>query len=435
MGYESSEFLGQRENTVLLEEKKDIEEKGSGEHLLARKRGFFPGLILVLVLVLALGGATWWFYMRGRVSTDDAYVMAHTASISSRIDGTVSEVLVDNDDHVSEGQVLVQLDPRDYQVAVDRVQAVVARMEADIKSEEMNIDLIERDTQGQVQVADAALREAKKQEQIKAQDMAQLEKTRLAAQADLTYARREFNRYEALYRQGSSSKEQRDNALTLFRKAEANLKGVEDEIAASKAALEASRQNTDQAIANLEIARSDLKKVAIELHRLDSLRAQKKEAQAELEEADLQLSYCTIKAPISGHIAQRSVQVGDRVQTGQPIMAVVPLHAVYVEANFKETQLERVRPGQPASIEADIYPGYVYDGRVSGIGAGTGAAFSLLPPQNATGNWIKIVQRVPVKIELNQPIPSDYPLRVGLSLNVTIDVRKPETGLPKEMAE
>jgi membrane fusion protein (multidrug efflux system) len=419
----------------LLEEKKDMDKKGSGEHSLARKRGFFPGFVIILSLGLVLGGGYWWFYMRGRVSTDDAYVMAHTASISSRINGNVSEVRVDNDEYVNEGQVLVQLDPRDYQVAVDRAQAVVARMEADIKSEGMSIDLIDHETQGQVRVAEAALREAKNQEQVKAQNMNQLEKTSLAAQADLTYAQREFDRFEALYRQGSASKQQRDNAVTLFRKAEANLKGVEDQIGASKDALEASRQNTDQATANLEIALSDRKKVAIEFQHLDSLKAQKNEAEAELEEARLQLSYCTIKAPISGHIAQRSVQVGDRIQTGQPVMAIVPLRKVYVEANFKETQLGQVRPGQSALIEADIYPGYVYHGRVSGIGAGTGAAFSLLPPQNATGNWIKIVQRVPVKIELDQPLPSEYPLRVGLSLHVTIDVRKPETGLPKEKAK
>ena len=117
--------------------------------------------------------------------------------------------------------------------------------------------------------------------------------------------------------------------------------------------------------------------------------------------------------------------MGDRVQIGQPIMAIVPLHEVYVEANFKETQLEKVRPGQSATIQADIYPGYVYRGRVTGIGAGTGAAFSLLPPQNATGNWIKIVQRIPVKIELDRPLPAEYPLRVGLSLQVTIDLREP----------
>lgn len=419
----------------MLEDKKDIEEKGSGEHPLARKRGFFPGLIIILSLGLVFGGGYYWFYLRGRVSTDDAYVMAHTASISSRVGGTISEVLADNDDHVREGQVLVQLDPRDYQVAVDKAQAVVARMEADIKSQEMNMDLVEHQTHGQFRAGDAALGEAERTAQEKVHNIDELVEKRLAAQADLTYAQREFSRYEDLYRRGTGSQETRDNALTALEKAKANLKAVEAQIASSQASFEASRQRTDQATANLGIARSDLQKVAIERQRLDSLRAQKNEAQADLEAAKLQLSYCTIKAPISGHIAQRSVQVGDRVQTGQPIMAIVPLHAVYVEANFKETQLERVRSGQPATVEADLYPGYVYHGRVSGIGAGTGAAFSLLPPQNATGNWIKIVQRVPVKIELDQPLPSEYPLRIGLSLNVTIDLRKPETGLPKEIVK
>lgn len=428
-----SEFFGHGDDTELAEEKRKIVEKSAGEHRLARKRVFFAGLVILFSLGLVFGGGYWWFYLRGRVSTDDAYVMAHVASISSRIDGTVSEVLVDNNDPVRKGQVLFQADPRDYQVAVDKALAVVARIDADIKSEEMTIELVERQTQGQFQVADATLGEAKKTEQAKVHDTDELVKKRSAAQADLTYAQREFNRYEDLYRRGAGSQETRDNALTLLEKAKANLKEVDAQIASSQATFEASRRRTDQTKANLEISRSDLKKAAVELHRLESLRAQKSAAQADLEAAKLQLSYCTIKAPISGRIAQRNVQVGDRVKTGQPIMAIVPLHAVYVEANFKETQLERVRPGQPASVEADIYPGYVYSGRVSGIGAGTGAAFSLLPPQNATGNWIKIVQRIPVKIELDQPLPAEYPLRVGLSLQVTIDLRRPE-GLAQKSA-
>ena len=428
-----SEFFGHGDDTELAEEKRKIVEKSAGEHRLARKRVFFAGLVILFSLGLVFGGGYWWFYLRGRVSTDDAYVMAHVASVSSRIDGTVSEVLVDNNDPVRKGQVLFQADPRDYQVAVDKALAVVARIDADIKSEEMTIELVERQTQGQFQVADAALGEAKKTEQAKVHDKDELVKKRSAAEADLTYAQREFNRYEDLYRRGAGSQETRDNALTVLEKAKANLKQVEAQIASSQASFEASRQRTDQTKANLEISRSDLKKAAVELHRLESLRAQKSAAQADLEAAKLQLSYCTIKAPISGRIAQRNVQVGDRVKTGQPVMAIVPLHAVYVEANFKETQLERVRPGQPASVEADIYPGYVYHGRVSGIGAGTGAAFSLLPPQNATGNWIKIVQRIPVKIELDQPLPAEYPLRVGLSLQVTIDLRRPE-GLAQKSA-
>ena len=381
-------------------------------------------LAILLLLGLVFGGGYWWVYVHGRVSTDDAYVMAHVASVSSRINGSVAEVLVDNNDPVKEGQILVRLDPMDYQVAVDKAQAVVATMDADVQSEEVTVDLVERETQGQFLVADAALAEAKKAEQAKLHDLQEVVKKRLAAQADLTYAQREFNRYEDLYRRRAGSQEMRDNALTVLEKAKASLKEVEAQIASNQASFEAASHRTAQAKDDLEIARSDLRKLALERHRLDSLRAQKKGAQADLEGARLELSYCTIKAPISGHVAQRSVQVGDRVQTGQPILAVVPLHAVFVEANFKETQLERVQPGQPASVKADIYPGYVYQGTVSGIGAGTGAAFSLLPPQNATGNWIKIVQRVPVKIELDQPPPAEYPLRVGLSLQVTIDVKK-----------
>lgn len=415
----------------MAEEQKDVEKENQEENRVGRKRGSLPGLVILISLGLIIGGAYWWFYLRGRVSTDDAYVMAHIASVSSRINGTVTEVLVDNNDPVREGQVLVQIDPRDYQVAVDKAQAVAARREADIQSEEMTIDLVERQTQGQLRVAGAAQAEARKTEQAKIHDTDELVKKRLAAEADLTYAQREFNRFEDLYRRGAGSQESRDNALTVLEKAKASLKEVEAQIASSQSSFEALGRRTDQATANLEIARSDLQKEAIERHRLDSLRAQKNEAQADIEEAKLQLSYCTIKASLSGRIAQRSVQVGDRVQIGQPVMAIVPLHEVYVEANFKETQLERVRPGQPASVEADIYPGYVYHGRVTGIGAGTGAAFSLLPPQNATGNWIKIVQRVPVKIDLDRPLPAEYPLRVGLSLHVTIDLGEPE-GLGKK---
>ena len=139
-----------------------------------------------------------------------------------------------------------------------------------------------------------------------------------------------------------------------------------------------------------------------------------------MQEARLRLSYCNITAPIDGFIAQKHIQKGDRIQPSQILMAVVPLEGVYIEANYKETQLTHVRIGQPVDIEADIYPGYTFKGKVAGIRAGTGAAFSLLPPENATGNWIKVVQRVPVKIRLDKAPPPDHPLRVGLSLIATI---------------
>jgi membrane fusion protein (multidrug efflux system) len=167
---------------------------------------------------------------------------------------------------------------------------------------------------------------------------------------------------------------------------------------------------------------SERANVDVQQHRVESLRAKRDKSMADLEAARLNLSYCRVVAPIDGYIAQRNIQVGDRVQSGQAMMAVVPLEKIYVEANFKETQLTNVRLGQSASIAADIYPGHTFSGKVAGIRAGTGAAFSLIPPENATGNWIKVVQRIPVRIELEQPPPRDRPLRVGASLDVTINV-------------
>jgi len=146
-----------------------------------------------------------------------------------------------------------------------------------------------------------------------------------------------------------------------------------------------------------------------------------KQAEAAVREAELNLSYCTLTAPIEGIVSRKSIEVGQRVQAGQPLMAIVPLHRVYIEANYKETQLTRVRVGQPAEIRADIYPDHVYRGKVESLSGGTGAAFSLLPPENATGNWVKVVQRLPVKIILTEPLPANLPLRVGLSVEVSID--------------
>jgi membrane fusion protein (multidrug efflux system) len=175
-------------------------------------------------------------------------------------------------------------------------------------------------------------------------------------------------------------------------------------------------------MAQLRIAEAQDLQVQMERYRVTNLEAKIEKAQAELELARLQLSYCKIYAPITGYVAQKRFQVGDWVQPGQPLLAIVPLQEVYVEANFKETQLKEMRIGQKAKIKADTYPGYTYRGKVVGIRAGTGAAFSLLPPENATGNWIKVVQRVPVKIILDEPPPPEYPLRVGLSLEVKVDI-------------
>jgi membrane fusion protein (multidrug efflux system) len=375
------------------------------------------------ILAAFCAAGYWWLFHYGRVTTDDAYVMADSARIGGRVSGTVLKVWVDNDHYVKAGDTLVELDPMDYQVAMDRASAVVERLEADVKASEAGIALVDSQTRSQIEGAESFLTETKDQAEAKAHQLEELRKKRLSAQQDLKYAQQEFERYQKLYNQGSVPQQAFDKVTTDLTRAEANLNALDSEINALNATLNAARQQPHQARAKLQFAQSDRAKVEIQRLGLLSAKAQLDEARAELEQANLNLSYCTIKAPISGYIAQRNIQVGDRLQAGQPIMAVVPLDQAYVEANFKETQLEHVQIGQPAIIEADIYPNVTFRGKVCGIRAGTGASFSLLPPQNATGNWVKIVQRIPVRVELDDPPSPQYALRVGLSLTVTIDVR------------
>jgi membrane fusion protein, multidrug efflux system len=413
----------------LLEDTKELGSKEEGaRHPIGKWMG--PWVVLLVVLAAVLAGAYWWFFMCGRVVTDDAYVKAHSASISSRIWGTVIEVRVDNDDTVKKGEVLVRLDPQDYQTVVDSAKALLNRREADVKKSEVRLALIDSQTESQVQAGLALHGKAKEEKEATVHQIQELEKKQVASQADLTYARQQYLRYKELYQANTVSQQVYDDALKNLQVAEANLKAVGAQIEGLKSSLLAGQQQVKQAGANLEIAQSGRKQVQIELHNLESLRAQRDEAQASLAQAKLNLSYCTIMSPIDGSIAQRNVQVGDRVQPGVPVMSVVPLEHIYVEANFKETQLTDVKPGQPATIKADIYPDYTYSGKVSGIRPGTGAAFSVLPPQNATGNWIKVVQRVPVTIEFDRPLPADYPLRVGMSLTVTVDTRKKQSSSP-----
>jgi membrane fusion protein (multidrug efflux system) len=249
----------------------------------------------------------------------------------------------------------------------------------------------------------------------------ELEKMRNGLLAELENARKNYERSERLFRTGTGSESDLDAKRTLYEQAEAALKAADQRIAGAGASVGVETQKIDQSVANLNVAKALRLQVEMAQYKVDALKAQHSEIEAKLNQARLNLSYCTIKAPISGYIAQKSIQLGDWVQPGQPLFAIVPLQRVYVEANFKETELGDIRLGQPATIEADVYSNYVYHGKVVGIRAGTGAAFALLPPENATGNWIKVVQRVPVRIEIENPLPPKYPLRVGLSLKVTVN--------------
>lgn len=386
-------------------------------------------VVAVFISVAILAGAYWLFILRFRESTDNAYVVADSARISSRVPGTVLQVMVENDVPVERGQILLVLDYRDYQAVVNQTKGALAKIEGEIQAIKTSTSLTDTQTEAHLQEAKAKLQESRDNKDERLHRLKELQKRWVAANADLEKARRDSKRFDNLFNTGVIAEEQRDTAHTNLVKAKAIVEATDAELAAVKASLHAIQQEVEQAQAQLQATLSQRKQVEVLTHKLAALQGDRQEAEGKLQAAQLNLSYCTIPAPISGYIAQKNVQVGDRVQTGQPLMALVPLRQVYVEANLKETQLKNVRLGQPVTIKADVYPAYTYYGKVDGIRAGTGASFSLLPPENATGNWIKVVQRVPVKISLDEPPPAEYPLRIGFSLHVTISTRNRSGGV------
>lgn len=325
--------------------------------------------IALLILLMVGAGVAYWIYIHIFVSTDDAYVSGYVGIISPRVPGRVAKVLVDNNQHVSPGQVLVTLEPQDYETAVAQAEGHLGRLRQEM-------------AQAYVRVATA--------------------RTRLPqTEANFHLAGIDKTRYTNLYERKTIPKQTLDQVTTRYRVNQAEVSRAQKELQESLAAIGGS---TD-----------------IPLEEQPAIR----EAKAKLEQARLNLGYSQIKAEIEGYITKRQVEVGNWVQPGQPLIMLVPLKTpqLWIQANYKETQLNHVYIGQPAKIKVDTYAGVEFKGRVDSIMAGTGAAFSLLPPENATGNWVKVVQRIPVKIVLIPPFPANRPLRLGMSTEVSIDTR------------
>jgi membrane fusion protein, multidrug efflux system len=323
--------------------------------------------VVILILAAVIPGIRYYHYFSSHVSTDDAYVDGRVGLISPRVQGTVIKVFVENNWRVRTGDKLVELDPTDYEVRV-------RESEAQLERARQNVD----QSYAQVAAARAGLK---------------------LAESQLIQARIDYDRAKSLKDQGVVSSEYYDQATTGLRVALATQALAKHQMLQAEAALGPASEDHE---------------------RYDRPIVQ--QAEAALEAAKLDLSYTMIEAPFDGVVTRKAVHVGHRVEVGQPLMALVPVHGLYITANYKETQLTDVRVGQPTEITADIYPGYVYRGHVDSISMGTGAAFALLPPENATGNWVKVVQRVPVKIVLDRPEPPDKPLRMGLSVETSIDI-------------
>jgi membrane fusion protein (multidrug efflux system) len=329
------------------------------------KRKFFLLLLLVLV-VLGCLGVYFYHTLYGRFyeGTDDAYVNGNIVQIMPQVTGTVVSITADDGDLVQQGQVLVQFDPSDAEVALQSAEANLAKTVRQVRGLYSNVDSYK------AQVA--------------------------SRKVEVERARADYKRRQDLARGGAISQEELSHARDTLTAAQNSLTSAEQQLSTSRALVD------DTVIAS----HPDVKAAA-----------------AQLRQAYLNNARSTIIAPVTGYVAQRSVQVGSRVQPGTALMAVVPMDQIWIDANFKETQLSSMRIGQPVEVHADLYGDDIkYHGTVESLGVGTGSAFSLLPAQNATGNWIKIVQRLPVRIRLDQDALKEHPLRIGLSMNVDVDL-------------
>ena len=338
--------------------------------------------LTVLASVVAVAGLGWGIYeylvASHYESTDNAYVQGHLVQITPQIGGTVLAILADDTDFVKAGQALVQLDPADARVALDQTEAALAQAVRQVRTLYANNGSL---------AAQVTLRGA---------DV-------VKAQSDIARAADDLNRRQALSGNGAVSKEELNHA-------QSQLANAKSALAAAQAGVLAARE---QLVSNQSLTDG----TSVEQHPSVQMAA------AKVREAFLATQRAALTAPVDGYVAKRTVQLGQRVAAGTPLMAIIPLKNVWVDANFKEVQLRHIRIGQPAKLVADLYGKKVeYSGTVTGLGAGTGAAFSLLPAQNATGNWIKVVQRVPVRIALDARQLADKPLRVGLSMEAEVDV-------------
>ena len=348
----------------------------------APKNGKRQRLLLIagaVFILAALGyGAYWAKYLRHYERTDDAYVQGNLVQITPQLAGTVVAVNADDTDFVKAGQTLVTLDHADAQVALEQAQAALAQTVREVRS---------------LYVTNTTW----------AANIEQREADVKRANADLARAQDDLARRQSLADSGAVSGEEMNHAQTAVSNAHAAL-------AAAQAALAAARQQ-------LATNQSLTEGTSIEKH------PNVERAAAKVREAYLAVARTELPSPVSGYVAKRTVQLGQRVAAGTPLMSIVPLDEVWVDANFKEVQLRRMRIGQPVTLTADAYGSAVrYDGRIVGLGVGTGGAFALLPAQNATGNWIKVVQRVPVRIAIDPKELAAHPLRVGLSMDVAVNI-------------
>jgi membrane fusion protein, multidrug efflux system len=388
----------------------------------------------VILIIIAIAGFALWSYYSVRESTDDAQIEGHIHPISAKVGGTVTAVHFIENRYVEAGTVLVQIDPKDYEIALARAQADLAEAEATLQGSRISVPITATTTTSEVSTTQAGVEEARANVASSEKEVGAAEaKIRAAearvqeSQANYQKAQRDLDRMKALVAKDEVSQQQYDYAVANAASMKAALESTQADVAAAQQALQVARSHVQRDQARVAVAEAQSRaagtgpqQLAITRSRAASAQARVDMAKAAVQQAELNLQYGTIRAPISGIVSRKSVEVGQIVQPGQPLFAIVPLTEIWVMANFKETQLNRIKPGQPVTVEVDAYGGREYKGHVDSIAAATGAKFSLLPPENATGNYVKVVQRIPVKILLEQGEDPEHLLRPGMSVVPTI---------------
>jgi membrane fusion protein (multidrug efflux system) len=384
--------------------------------------------ILFLVAIVAVLLVAWfWWESRQWEDTDDAQVDGHIYPISARVSGQVIKVNFDDGQVVHKGDVLVTIDPTDYTVALERARADYEDSQAQAEAARYGVPVSSVGSSSQIRSASADMASAQA-------GVATAQKQSEAAQAQITEAEanalklnKDVERYRQLLGKREISQQQFDAAIAAADAANATVDARKADLLAANAQVKQAQSRIEQANAEIKNAQITPKTVAATKARAESADAQVLRYKAALDQAQLNLSYTTIVAPVDGVVGKRSVQVGSNVAIGQDLLAVVPLNDVWVTANFKETQLTRMHPGQPVRIKVDTYGGKKWDGHVSNIGGATGAIYSLLPPENATGNYVKVVQRLPVRIDFDGNDKPDFNqdglLRPGMSVEPDVKVR------------
>lgn len=398
----------------------------------SRKPKMLLGLLAGGIIMAAIAGGAWW-YFRDRVSTDDAQIDGHIVPVASKIYGTVAEVLVNDNQAVKAGQVLVRIDPRDYQARVDQAKAALASAQSQAQGANATVPLTRETTASSTSGALAALRAAEAEvaraevdlQRASGADIGTAQANVAAAQANYNKAQADLKRMQPLVAKLEISHQQYDAYVAADQVAQSQLHAAQQQLEAARqnaetrrAGLLNARAKVEQANAAVAASRANQQQVNVSNAQALTAAARIQQARADLEAAQLQLSYTVIVAPVDGVITRKTVELGQIVQQGQGLLTVVPRTDIWVTANYKETQLRNVHIGQKAEIKLDI-SGTAYPAHVDSIANATGARLSLLPPENATGNFVKVVQRIPVKIVFDN-VPPGALLAPGMNVEATI---------------